>query len=124
MDTRIKIISLEAARELSAPLAVATGHFDVLRAESVRELDSLRRSAPGARLLAFILPLATAVLDDRARAELAAALRTVDYVAMASDAEAAALLEALKPAAVLRMEAADARLIRELREHVRGRQTR
>lgn len=120
MDTRNKIVTPEAARALvlEGP-AVATGYFDVLLAGHVRELEELSRRAPGRALVAVVLPLAGAVLGERARAELVAALRAVDWVVVAGGEEAEALARSLAPSATLRMEDADLRRARELREHVR-----
>ena len=116
MDTRTKILSADDA---PAGCTVVTGYFDVLLAEHARELGALPRP-----LLVVVLPLANEVLSQRARAELAAGLRVVDYVVIADDTNADALCARLRPAQVVRMEAADARRIRQLKEHVRNRQTR
>ncbi|MGD0497812.1 MAG: hypothetical protein ABSC23_05185 [Bryobacteraceae bacterium] len=123
MDTRAKILTPAAARRLPAPVAIATGLFDVLRAGHVRELRQAREAAPGARLVAVALPMENAVLDQRARAELAAALRVVDYVVIANRDEAHSLIDALDPVRVVRLEAADERRVSQLREHVHRRQT-
>ena len=123
MDTRTKILTPAAAARLPAPVTVATGLFDVLRAAHVRELRQARETVPGAPLLAVVLPLENALLGQRARAELAAALRVVDYVVVANHEEAHALIEALQPARLLRLEAADEDRVRQLRDHVRRRQT-
>ncbi len=117
MDTRSKILSLGAARRLAPPLAVVCGYFDVLRAEHVRELTEAKQGA--AALLAIVLPLDDALLEQGARAELAAGLRVVDYVVAANDRELEQLLESLQPARFARLDCADARRRRELIEHVR-----
>jgi len=98
----------------------ATGYFDVLRAEHVRELRELKETR--ALLLVVILPLEGELLGQRPRAELVAALRMVDYVVAAEHGEAEALLDALKPVRVARMETADARRVRQLIDHVQRRQ--
>jgi bifunctional ADP-heptose synthase (sugar kinase/adenylyltransferase) len=124
VDTRSKILTLDAARGLPAqPLALVTGAFDVLRAEHVRELQGMRSRAFGNALLVVVLPCPGAVLHQRARAELVAALRMVDYVVAAAYEEVDRLIEALKPQQILRLEAADARRARQLMEHVQRRQT-
>jgi bifunctional ADP-heptose synthase (sugar kinase/adenylyltransferase) len=123
VDTRSKILTLAAARSLVRPIIVATGFFDILRAEHVRELLEARRRSAGP-LLAIVLPRANEALEQRARAELAAALRVIDYVVAANEADAEALIDSLRPAAVVRMEAADARRAAQLTEHVRDRKTR
>ena len=123
MDTRSKILTLAQAASLPGPLAVATGWFDVLRAAHVRDLDALRLRAAGAKLLAIALPVSGEILPQRARAELLAALRVIDYVVIADAADADRLAVSLHPVEILRLEAADARRARELREHVHRRQS-
>jgi hypothetical protein len=118
VDTRNKILTLDAALGLEGPIAAAAGYFDVLRAEHVRELVRLRACAPEARLLVMVLPMEGAALTQPARAELAAALRAADFVVLADESETAQLREALRPVAFLSMEADDRRRSRELREHV------
>jgi bifunctional ADP-heptose synthase (sugar kinase/adenylyltransferase) len=128
LDTRNKILTADAARRIAGPVVaeaggsacptIATGYFDVLRAEHVRELRELRESGA---LLVVVLPLEGELLDQRSRAELVAALRMVDYVVAAEHGDAEALIEALKPVRVARMEAADARRVRELIDHVQRR---
>jgi hypothetical protein len=116
MDTRSKIVSAGAA---PAGCTVAAGYFDVLRAEHARDLAALPRP-----LLVVVLPLAGELMSQRARAEMAAALRMVDYVVIADTTDAAAFCERLAPARIVRMDADDERRTRELREHVRDRQSR
>jgi len=123
MDTRSKILTPAEAARLAGPVALATGHFDVLRAAHVRVLDELRRRAGGARLLAVVLPAPDEVLPQQARAELVAALRVIDYVVIADAAEADRLADSLKPVEIVRLAAADALRARELKEHVHSRQT-
>ena len=102
---------------------MVTGYFDVLRAEHIRDLREARERAPALPLLAVVLPLAGELLHQRARAELVAALRVVDYVVITDEADAAGLIESLEPAVLVRLEGADARRIRQLTEHVHRRQT-
>jgi hypothetical protein len=122
MDTRSKILTPAAARLLPPPLAVATGYFEIPRAELVRELCDARERTAGGALVAVVLPLANTALDQRARAELAAGLRMVDYVVIADEGDPRALIDSLRPAALVRLEEAEARRARELKEHVRSRQ--
>jgi bifunctional ADP-heptose synthase (sugar kinase/adenylyltransferase) len=119
MDTRNKILTVAAALELRPPVALATGHFDVLRAEDARELARVRHHP----LLVVVLPLAGEILTQRARAELVAALSVVDYVVTADDGDLDGLIESLKPAEFVRLEAAEARRASQLIEHVHRRQT-
>jgi bifunctional ADP-heptose synthase (sugar kinase/adenylyltransferase) len=111
------------AASLPGPLAMVTGYFDVLRAAHIRCLDQLRRRAGAAKLLAVVLPVPGEYLPQRARGELVAALRMIDYVVTADDADADRLADFLKPVEIVRLEAADARRARELKEHVHRRQT-
>jgi len=70
-------------------------------------------------------PLTNAApLDQRSRAEMVAALRMVDYVVAPSHDQVENLIHSLKPAAVVRLEAAHARLAAQLVEHVHRRQNR
>jgi len=127
VDTRSKILTAAEVRSgppLPRPLLVATGCFDVLRAWHARELRAARERTGAAALLVAVLPAPAAVLDQRARLELVAALRVVDYVVSIDDGDANTLVEALQPAAVVRLEAADARLTRQLIEDVQRRQIR
>lgn len=123
MDTRSKILTPEAARSLAGPVAVVTGYFDVLRAEHARELEAIRRSSGARALVALVLPFAGEVFEIHARARMVAALRVVDYVVVADEQEANALLEALHPQRVIHLEADDARRDREIAELVRRRNT-
>ena len=129
MDTRRKILSPAAALSLDgAHLIVVTGYFDVLRADHARDLGQIREWAqvalgPSGGLLAIVLPLADAVLPAAARAEMVAALRVVDYVVTAESGDPERLIEGLKPADLVRLEASDRRRRRELSEHVQGRQS-
>jgi bifunctional ADP-heptose synthase (sugar kinase/adenylyltransferase) len=126
MDTRRKILTPAAALALvpARPLAFVTGHFDVLRAEHARELESVRRGTGAATLIVAVLPLPGELLNQRARAELVAAMRMVDYVVTADGAGLDPLIAALAPSSVARFEEADALRTRQLVEHVQRRQIR
>jgi bifunctional ADP-heptose synthase (sugar kinase/adenylyltransferase) len=129
VDTRSKILTLDAALQLpllplTPLLTVVTGYFDVLRAEHVRDLQRARDSAPDRSLLAIVLPGAAPLLDQRARAELVAALRVVDYVVIADDRDLDHIVAAFPPSQLVRLEAADECRSRQLMEHVRNRQAR
>jgi hypothetical protein len=78
MDTRNKILKIAEAQRLAGPLTLVTGFFDVLRAADARELADIKRRSQ--TLVAVVLPKPDELLPQRARAELAAALATVDYV--------------------------------------------
>ena len=119
MDTRSKILSVAAALELPPPVALVTGYFDVLRVGDARELARVRHHP----LLVVVLPVADEILPPRARAEMGAALRVVDYVVIANYGGLDRLVEALKPVEFVRLEAAEARRASQLMEHVHRRQT-
>ena len=122
MDTRTKILTVAAALELRPPVALVTGHFDVLRTGDARELARVRHHP----LLVVVLPLFNEILTRRARAELVAALRVVDYVVTASYDDLDRLVERLKPVEYVRMEGEHAQRSalwpRQLIEHVDPRQ--
>jgi bifunctional ADP-heptose synthase (sugar kinase/adenylyltransferase) len=120
MDTRTKILSLEAAPRACT---VVTGTFDPVLAGDARQLAEIRASQPDRPLLVVVLPLPEGLLPQRARAELVAALRMVDYVVTADDAAPHALLATLEPARLVRLEGAQAVRKRQLMEHVHSRQT-
>ncbi|MFB3828666.1 MAG: hypothetical protein ACE15B_17995 [Bryobacteraceae bacterium] len=122
MDTREKIIPLERVVACARGAAVVTGYFDVLAAEHVRQLERARRDT-GLVVVLFDPP--APVLAARARAEMVAALRVVDYVVIAEEPGPATqrLLEELEPAAIVRLEAEHARQSDELIAHVRQRHT-
>jgi hypothetical protein len=117
MDTRTKILTLDAARALR-PAAVVASRFDVARAAHLRDLDALPRP-----LLAVVLHCADSVLPVTARADLAAALRVIDYVVIADDRELEALVSALQSARVIHLEETDRRRAAELKQHVQRRQS-
>lgn len=119
MDTRSKILSRAAAERLTGPLALITGYFDVLGIEHVRELARMRRPR-----VAAVLRHPDEIFDASARAEMAAALRVIDYVVTADHEQVDELIERLHPAAVLRLEAADLRRARRLKEDAKRSQTR
>ena len=104
---------------MPAGCTVVTGYFEMLAAEDSRELGGLQRP-----VVAIVLPLEEELLGQRARAEMAAALRVIDYVVIAENARVDALCERLRPARIVAIEAAQALRTRQLMEHVRNRQTR
>jgi type II secretory pathway predicted ATPase ExeA len=124
MDTRNKILSAEAA---PPGCTVVTGTFDVVLSGDARQLAEIRAAHPDRRLLVVVLPLTGELLPQRARAELVAALRMVDYVVTADDAALStvtdALLDSLEPAQLVRLEGVHAARKRQLMEHVHRRQT-
>jgi hypothetical protein len=111
MDTRTKIIGEAEARRLPGPLTVVTGTFDpAWLGEGLPDEGDV---------LAVVLPHPDELLPLRARAELAAALRAVRWVTpVDSAAQAEALIAALRPARLVRLEEAHARRTLELRARV------
>ena len=118
MDTRTKILTAEAAAEAARecraagkPVTLVSGFFDPLLAAHARRLEELAR--PGGALFVAIQDPASPVLSARARAELVAGLRVVDYVILGGTMEADA---------VFHEEAADQVRTQELIQHVHDRQ--
>ena len=124
MDTRAKILTAEAAPHACT---VVTGAFDPVLAEDARELAETRASHPDCPLLVVVLPVSGELLPGRARAELVAALRVVDYVVTAPHAATAAatdaLIATLEPRHLVRLEGAQAVRKRQLMDHVHRRQS-
>jgi bifunctional ADP-heptose synthase (sugar kinase/adenylyltransferase) len=120
MDTRKKILSAGA---VPRGATVVTGTFDVIRAEDARELEAIHARNSVRPLVALVLPLSGELLPQRARAELVAGLRMVDYVLITDDGPPDALLTLLQPAELVRLEAVHADRKRQLMEHVHRRQT-
>lgn len=109
VDTRGKIISSAQAGELRAGGAtVVSGYFDPLLAWHAQRFDELKRAAP---LIAVIETPAQPILPARARAELVASLRAVDYVV-----ESAGGLKA-----DVRLEQEDQQHLNQLIAHVHAR---
>ncbi len=78
MDTRAKIVTgAEAARLAGEGARVVSGYFDPLVASHARRLSGLKN---GPKLIVAIEDPPRPILPARARAELVAGLRVVDYV--------------------------------------------
>jgi bifunctional ADP-heptose synthase (sugar kinase/adenylyltransferase) len=126
VDTRTKIVTLEEACALARgprTAALATGYFDVLLAAHVRDLDQVRHGLPDAVLLVALHTPEQPLLDVRARAEMVAALATVDYVVSLEDRQMESLLAAFPAEHIVRLEAAHEQRMRELIQHVHRRQS-
>ena len=123
MDTRTKILSRAADLPPAERLVLVTGHFDVIRADHVREFAKARETAGDSTLVAVVVEGPEALLPMSARGELVAAIRMVDYVLTAANEDVEVLIETLKPAAVVRLESDDARRLSALKEHVHRRQS-
>ena len=122
VDTRSKILTLRAVAGLPRPLTLVTGYFDVLLAEHARELQQVRDRTPLAKLLVALVTYPGELLDGQSRAELVAALRMVDYVVTAKHDDLDRLIERLRPAEIVRLEAADLGRRKRLIEDVQRRQ--
>ena len=111
MNSRDKIVSvdilgrgIEGARADGKSVVLANGIFDLLHAGHVRYLQAARRE--GDVLVVAINSDASArqlkgpgrpILDERARAELVAALAAVDHVVIFPDPNVEHLLELFRP---------------------------
>ena len=87
MDTRAKILTPEDARLLRRPVAAIGCAFNVLRAEHARQIAAWREMVAGHTVLAIVLPVTPELLPRRARAELLAGLRAVQWVTVADAIE-------------------------------------
>jgi hypothetical protein len=116
MNTREKI--MEDAGVLEGPLTVATAYFDPLLAWHAERLQAIREDS--GKLAAIVLPLEGSLLAQRARAELAASLRAIDYVFISPTSAATALIHVLRPARVFRLEEEELRARSEWMAHVRS----
>jgi len=125
VDTRTKILTPEALAgfEPARPLLLVSGRFDILRVELARELAGARQRTGAGSLLVVIRPLADELAPIRARAELAAALRMVDYVFIAENGDFAGLAGTLQPIETISLEEAESQRTRQLIEHVHSRQS-
>lgn len=107
-------------RQKGQRLKVLTGCFDPLIAAHAVRLKALRDG--GAALMIVIADPPRPILPARARAELVAGLSAADFVALPGAGLLDELLESLETADVVRGEAADLALTRELILHVHARQ--
>jgi len=122
VDTRSKILT--SADSLPRPITLVAGYFDVLRAAHAGEMQKVRNRTGSQPLVLVVLTCRGELLSQRARAELVAAIRVVDYVLIADNEELHRLIERLNPAEVVRLEEADLRRTRRLIEHAQREQTR
>jgi len=127
VDTRTKILTFSAAIEAAGVLhrqgrrlRVVTGCFDPLIAAHARRLRALQDG--GAALMIVIADPPRPILPAQARAELVAGLSVADFVALPGAGRLEELLSSLDAANVVRGEAIDLELTRELILHVHARQ--
>lgn len=82
MDTRRKIIRDAAAWQPPAGAVCAAGPFDPVLSQHAAQLEQLKGDAPS--LVVYVTEPPDPLLPAEARAELVAALRTVDAVLFSS----------------------------------------
>jgi bifunctional ADP-heptose synthase (sugar kinase/adenylyltransferase) len=123
VDTRTKILTPAALAALDPPrpLLLAAGRFDILRAEMARELTAVRERTGAQSLVAVVRPLEGALAPLDARAEMAAALRVVDYVLTLETEDLDSLVSVLQPIEIVNLEEADTHRLWQLVEDVRRR---
>ncbi len=126
MDTRSKIIS---PREAPPDAVLVVGHFDVPGVEHARALREIGER--GRPVVAAVLPprdgAAGEVLAGSARAQMAAALRMIDYVLIAAQpgqlGDLEDLVKQLQPAEIIPLEEAESRRMRRLIRQIQDGQT-
>ena len=118
MDTRTKILRDIDTLQPAAPVVMVTGHFDILRWELVKELAGARDRTGAQTMIAIVQPMTDEFVPAASRAEMAAALRVIDYVFIAGNEEVERLAAALHPIEIIHFEEADQRRTRQLIEHV------
>jgi hypothetical protein len=99
------------------------GRFDILRVEAVADLAAARQRTAFGSLAVALRPFEGELVPLAARAEMAAALRVVDYVLLAENEDVETLASSLQPLEIIDMEEADADRTRQLIEHVHSRRT-
>ncbi|MGH9631517.1 MAG: hypothetical protein ACRD7E_24695 [Bryobacteraceae bacterium] len=119
MDTRQKIFSSDEAAEAinrGRRLTAIAGNFDPLQSSHARRLAEIRRE--GHSMAVILTDSAHPILPQRARAELVAALRVVDYVVLSQNNTLAEVIDQLSPDEVIHEEEADQHRLGELVSHV------
>ena len=108
------------AREQGRELDAAVVYFDPMLASHVAALEGWSR--PEATLIAVVADPPEPLLDTRARAELVAGLRVVNFVVPLGDGPLEPLLESIAPARIYRGEQDDAARRQDLIADVRSRE--
>ena len=121
MDTRSKIIDSVQIIPSGRPVTLVTGYFDVLGPRHIEALEGVSR--PDRCLLVALHTGPAGILPLRARAELVAALRMVDYVVTADEAQLDAFISSFNPAHIVRLEEDEQARASELKLHVQRRQS-
>ncbi len=126
LDTRRKILTLEQAadkahdlRRQGETVVAFVSHLEVLHAAQVERLQEVAVANPG-KLFVVLTETESPLVALAARAEVAAALRVVDYVVPCPDGAGPALA-AIGAALTVDDEEADRGRTRQLIEHVRSR---
>ena len=104
MDTRQKIVSPDEVQP-DSNWALAYGRFDVLTADHCRVLSGL--AAGGAQVVVVVAAdseVQGALLDERSRAQLVAALGAVNHVVVCDEAEREKLFTTWNPSTVVDVE--------------------
>ncbi len=127
MDSRGKIVApaqaleiLGRARSAGQTARLVIGHFDPLLPAHGRRLAEI--AAPGGLLVVLVTDPPDPILPTRARAELVAALRVIDWVLLGDSTGVEELIGQLETDQVFCEEAADLRRAEDFRSHVRARQ--
>jgi hypothetical protein len=114
LDTRQKILTPEQALASLRGCHVFVAYFDIVSAPLVRRLAEIGRP-----VVALVLDPQHPVLSSRTRAELAAALASVEAVVPLAH-DPAGFLEALEPARIIHWEDEDALRTASLIDHVQS----
>src|SRR5690242_8747637 len=78
LDSRGKILA--EITNFQRPVLLVTGRFDILREDVTRRIAEARERIGARTVIVEILPMEGTFLPPARRAEMAAALRVVDYV--------------------------------------------
>lgn len=110
LDTRKKIVEPNALRDLRGRIHVAKGWFDVLTAEHCRLLTDARSGCDTLVVLVYReTALRHAPMDSYGRAQMVAALASVDWVCECSATGAEPIARMLSPASVVDVDAVQKR---------------
>jgi hypothetical protein len=123
LDTRNKIVDA-AAIPPGDRLVLVAGYFNPMLAPHARDLTEVRSRTGAETLVVVVLPYERELLSLRARQEMAASLRVVDYVLTVHTTDLEGLAASLGATELIHLEAADGERTRQLIEHVHRRQTR
>ncbi len=125
MNTRTKILTRAAlaAVDPPRPVLMVAGRFDILRVDLARDLAGARGRTAARSLVVVVRPLEGELAPPAARAEMAAALRVVDYVFIAENEDVDSLAAIVQPIEIINLEEADTERVRQLIEHVHRQQS-